>query len=651
MSIDINDYTSRLNSARQEYGRKADDLKRSYDNNIENLKETHDYRTNAQRKAYDNQLSSIEEETSELNDELRKKSFESVKKMRDDYRDSLESEKIAFQKKYQQLDENLKEKLENARDSYENSVGVLKKQANEFNKNRDSDVMGRLYSEREVHNKEVDTLNKKIQETLSNLDREKTIGRKEHALETDKKLSDFQEENATKLNDLRNTYDRAFSEINSKSRQREIDMRGDHLNKQLNLSKNLKNDGALKFNEYADKFKQQEQENRINVKLLRQEFNENIKKNNEENQKTLEKVKIGYEKKLSDLEPFVENNNRKSIFNVNKKEIENLKKRIVSERENFKLESEKLQKSTDDKIGDAQNRYIQKTNQREGEFNLKAKKIVDQVNKEKDDIITNYNMQLAQTNADKNRMVANERDASRRRLEKKTNELGRQINIMDKTNKALISDLQKTAGEERSNLVKEAAQKLSTEKEVLKKDLRNRYEKILTDYDDKLNRASSQNKMLREDFETVVRNLETDKKLAIEDEKKNALEARKILKATFIEELGLREVDFKRAVSKMKLDYERKMGEERNVNDRMMKRLASQMDDQLRKNQLDHKKSMERLDREYKKMINDIQSANSSERARIINQYEQKLDNLRDIVKNEQEKLKEARTTSSPQLS
>jgi len=647
MSIDINDYTSRLNSARQEYGRRADDLKRSYDNNIENLKETQEYRTSSQRDAYDKQLSGIEKQTSELNDELRKNSFETMKKMREDYRDNLESEKIAFQKKFQKLDESLKEKLAGARDSYESSIGSLKKQADEFNKNRDNDVMGRLYSERAQHNKEVDGLNKKIQDTLSSLDKEKTLGRKQHTIETEKKLSEIQDENASKLSKLRNRYDRAFSELSTKSRQRESDMRGDHLNKQLNLSKNLKNDGAVKFKEYSEKFKLQEQENRKNVSVLRQEFNENIKKNNEDNQKTLEKVKLGYEKKLLDLEPFIENNNRKSIFNVNKKEIENLKKRIVSERENFKLESEKLRKSTENKVSDAKNRYQEKTNQREGEFNFKAKKLVDQVTREKEDIITNYNMQLAQTKADKNRMVTSVREASRKRLEKKTNELGRQINLMDKTNKALISDLQKTAGEERSQIVKEAAKKLATEKEVLKKDLRNKYEKIISDYDDKLSRVTSQNKMLREDFDTVVRNLETDKKTAIEDEKKNGLEARKLLKATFVEELGKREIDFRRSLSKMKLDYERKMGEERNVNDRMMKRLASQMDDQIRKNQQDHKKSMERMDREYKKMITDIQGANQSERNRIINQYEQKLDNLRDVVKNEQEKLKEARSSSS----
>ena len=64
------------------------------------------------------------------------------------------------------------------------------------------------------------------------------------------------------------------------------------------------------------------------------------------------------------------------------------------------------------------------------------------MNREKEDIIENYNMQLVRTKADKDRSLAKERDFSRRRLEKKNNELGRQINIMDKTNKALISDLE-----------------------------------------------------------------------------------------------------------------------------------------------------------------------------------------------------------------
>ena len=127
-------------------------------------------------------------------------------------------------------------------------------------------------------------------------------------------------------------------------------------------------------------------------------------------------------------------------------------------------------------------------------------------------------MQLAKTRADKERILSRERDQSRRRLEKKTNELGRQINIMDKTNKALISDLQKTAGKEKSLLVRNAAKKLATEKEVLKKDLRNKYDKIIIDYDNKLSKAATQNKLLREDFESTIRTVEYDKKAAIEDE-------------------------------------------------------------------------------------------------------------------------------------
>ena len=165
----------------------------------------------------------------------------------------------------------------------------------------------------------------------------------------------------------------------------------------------------LSLENILKKMKLQEKKNKENVKQLRSEFNENIKKNNVANQKEMEKVKLGYEKRLLDLEPFVESNNRKSIFNVNKKEISNLKRRIVSERENFKLESEKLKKSTDDKINEARNRYKEKTIQREGEFNLKAKKVVDKVNTEKEDIIENYNLQLAKTKADRDRTLARER--------------------------------------------------------------------------------------------------------------------------------------------------------------------------------------------------------------------------------------------------
>ena len=55
------------------------------------------------------------------------------------------------------------------------------------------------------------------------------------------------------------------------------------------------------------------------------------------------------------------------------KKKSNLKQRLVAERENFKLEAEKLQNSTNDKVLDAKNRYIDKTNQREGEFNTKPK--------------------------------------------------------------------------------------------------------------------------------------------------------------------------------------------------------------------------------------------------------------------------------------
>ena len=104
---------------------------------------------------------------------------------------------------------------------------------------------------------------------------------------------------------------------------------------------------------------------------------------------------------------------------------------------------------------------------------------------------------------------------------------------MDKTNKALISDLQKTAGEEKSMLVKTAAKKLATEKEVLKKDLRDKYEKIVNDYETKIGQVNSQNKMMKEDFEATVRTLETERRVAIEDERRNSQEAREVIKGEF----------------------------------------------------------------------------------------------------------------------
>ena len=80
MAIDITDYTSRLNSARNEYSRKADELNRNYKRNVKSLEDTHRYRTDSQRKAYDNQLSDIEENVGELNDDMRAETKKNLQK-------------------------------------------------------------------------------------------------------------------------------------------------------------------------------------------------------------------------------------------------------------------------------------------------------------------------------------------------------------------------------------------------------------------------------------------------------------------------------------------------------------------------------------------------------------------------------------------
>ena len=182
---------------------------------------------------------------------------------------------------------------------------------------------------------EVDTLNKKIQTTLKNLDREKTAGNQKLRQENSKRLNDLQENNASKLSDLRTRYDRLFGEASDTFRKQTDNMRSDHYNKQLNLAKNLRNDGSLKYKEFTSKMANQESQNKENLKNIRQEYNDKIKKNNALNLKEMERVKRGYEKRLADVEPYIETNDRKSIFTVNKKEISNLKQRLVSERENL----------------------------------------------------------------------------------------------------------------------------------------------------------------------------------------------------------------------------------------------------------------------------------------------------------------------------
>ena len=268
---------------------------------------------------------------------------------------------------------------------------------------------------------------------------------------------------------------------------------------------------------------------------------------------------------------------------------------------------------------------------------------MNQVNKEKEELVDSYNLQLARTKANKNREVTQIRENGQRRLEKKTNELGRQINIMDKTNKALIADLQKTAGEEKSTIIKNAANKLATEKELLRKDLEGKFNEIINSYDLKLTNLSAENKMMKEKFDLTVRDLETQKKQLVNEEKMRSQETKRILRASFTEELGRRELDFKNSLSKLKAQYDKKLSEDKMLTDRSMRKLASEMNNQSRLNQLQHKKELQKMERDYQKMIGDLNRSNQVERDRIVRQYEEKLDKLKDVVKTEQEKLSDMR--------
>ena len=122
MSIDVTDYSSRLNDLKKDYQDKFDSQSRSHAREKQIIEQKNKSNLEGQRSAYDNQRAVIEKDAAELRQRYQKKTDEAVQNYTNKFKDEIASEKIQSENDLYEARKNYNEKMNKSKLSFDKNL-------------------------------------------------------------------------------------------------------------------------------------------------------------------------------------------------------------------------------------------------------------------------------------------------------------------------------------------------------------------------------------------------------------------------------------------------------------------------------------------------------------------------------------------------
>ena len=119
--MDINDYSTRLSQAREDYHDKSKELRENYQRDLSQVEDTHKSQKENQVKAYNEAKNRMERETSRMTEEQVKTSKEELARLQNDFNRQRNIERVEFDQDSAKKRNDFAQRLRNIQESYQDS--------------------------------------------------------------------------------------------------------------------------------------------------------------------------------------------------------------------------------------------------------------------------------------------------------------------------------------------------------------------------------------------------------------------------------------------------------------------------------------------------------------------------------------------------
>ncbi len=628
--MDVRDQSNAVAKAKDRYREAQEDLKASYDKNLDQMKQTFDAKAAKQSKNYDAHKTELEENNRVNNEIYTEKTKTAINKGQEEFKNRLRENTNRFEQERNGAKNELTEKLSSLSDSYKKSFDENNRYQEQIKKS-----MGERYTNankryQEDFNKQItDMTDKSARVNMENReeDRNERIALQgKHSNDLENMRSNASEQKYKEISRLKNdtenlrtTLSRDNQMLKDRQEERVADlfkMKGketsDGQKNFENLTKELrnKNVNAQEKEALAHKKESKDLEAKFNedVRNIQSVANQKIKGGttadnlNDE----LKQTKTSYENRLQAARDEITRNNS----------LNSEKEEVIDSAYREKMKSMKLA-------------GIEALNKKETEASDTLKKSVYDNREKNNALIDRYKAENNNLKKSGDDHLAHATEQSKNRIKEQRVEFGRVVNTMNDKNMETINSLKEDFSKDKTHSIEKSKKDFNDEKIAMKNDFNRQVTVRDSLYEQKLQELEKQTNKIIDNYENRIASLARKAENEV-NTIKTAENERKMKEAV----ANKQEVENLRAqndaeVAQMRDKYEGKIARDRAVTDSQTNKLVQKYEDLIGRERTEHQKEMSVKVGEAQAQFERLFKASELEKDTLRNQYEQRMENMK----------------------
>jgi hypothetical protein len=628
--MNVKDQQFKIDQAKLRYNEAQEDLRHSYEKDLNNVKETFNNRSLKQSKNFDEQKNKLEIQNEVNKEHYSEKTTDAINKGQEEFKNRLKDNITRFENEKSKTRNDLNDKLSQVSESYKKSFAENDRYQDQVKKS-----MNERYTEankryQEGFNEQISKIDEKSKNEITsakNQDRsERIVLGKNHSNELENLRSTSSEQKYKEISrlrddneNLRTTLERENLQLKERQDERVSDLFKIKENEGLETQKNYENLQESLKKKNSESQERQNLAHKMESKELERTFNENTKNiqrisdqkikggtQTSSLQDELKQTRNSYENRIQSVKDELARSGKLN----NEKEIE------IDQ--SYRNEMKQLKDSNRDNLSKAENEASETLKQTMYKNREKNNLLMDKFQKDS-------STQKLETEA----KISNANEQGQNRLKDQRVEFGRVVNTLNEKNIETINTLKDEYSKDKSVYIEKTKKDFNQEKVAMKNEFNHQNSMRNLLYEQKLSDLEKQTQKMVDNYENKISQIARKAENEIEVLKSTSAErqykedqATQVALDTIVNENDIE-------LTQLREKYERMIAKDRVMGEQQSNRMIQKYEDQLNRERLDSKKELSIRMSEAQAQFERLFKSSELEKQTLISQYEQRMENMR----------------------
>jgi hypothetical protein len=642
MNTDYGNYPKDLTKIREEFTDKHDALKKSYDQNLQSIADTHEQKEKQSKVINEERLKDVLNQNQEELVSLNEKAAQNLNHKQKQYMESLRESGDTYNHDKKVTKEKLEGKLTRAKDAFSDSLKQVQESNEAQIKEKDKNASNTLTENRNNSEEKIKNLQKSTEDTFSNFKNDVSkqkaeINQKHNSemgeqfkrlrAETDKKTENFN----SKINEVNRASSKEKEHIIEKDAATALVHKKDALESLENVENSYKNRNQEIVNDFQNKFTKLEEQSSQDI--------EKIKNNNIEDRETkLKENQVDLGKNVKTQE---KDGQKIATEDSYERRLDTLKKQMSEQSQLYGRRSSEANAEALGKLKqyeeDAKDRIAVNTKRDHNEYEklkLTSKQNSDRYQNE-------YNKKIENTQKKAELEVEKEKATSKEMLSRKQFIHNKEQNQISDINVKNLEYLKTQAKRERTALKTDAIRDLNDNVSEVKQHYQKKFDKSLEGYQQKFDEQGKLIEKIQEGTNDKIADIEQKAEKKIDNALLRSKAEREIEKNEFVERFNQLKDAYEGKFRDQKKDFDKELARTRKENSLFITSLTKKNDEEVRNLMESHTREMKRASDELRNEKEHGFRMANAEKENLVERYENKIVEVKNAYETDKVKLSE----------